>query len=138
MGSNETHLTDYVALTQLKHEYCHLIDGGDYEEWVALFTDDGAFGFAGEDPFEGTAGLTEFAEEVFDENYGYSAHFVANPVIEIDGDEATGNWYFCLLFETADGDLGWSQARYEDEFRRVDGEWRIVSVTIHPGRREHF
>ena len=137
MASDTPSVEDYLALTQLKHEYCYRIDDGDYDEWVALFAEDGTFGPINDEFFEGTEGLRRFAEEVFDESYDFTAHVVSNPVIEVDGDEATGRWYLHLRYETSEGDVGWSQARYEDEFRRVDGEWRFESVTLRPGQREH-
>jgi len=127
----ETHL----ELRQLKHRYCHAIDAGDYEKWVSLFTDDGAFVRVGVDRYDGREELTTFATEVFDEAFGFSAHTVSNPVIDVDGDEATGSWYVTLRFETPDGEQGWKQAVYEDTFRRVDSEWRFETVRIE-GRAE--
>jgi hypothetical protein len=58
---------------------------------------------------------------------------VANPVIEggIDGDpdRASGTWYYLVVFEFPDGTVEFGQGRYDDAFRRVNGEWRIASVT---------
>lgn len=131
MRPNGVPAEEYVALTQLKHEYCHRIDHGDYDGWVDLFTDDGEFVRAGEDRFEGATELRRFATDVFDERFEFTAHLVSNPVLSVDGDEATGRWYLYLLYTTRDGDTGWTQARYEDEYRRVDGAWRVRSSTVH-------
>lgn len=121
---------DWVTIAQLKHEYCHRIDAGDYTGWADLFTTDGVF-TAG-DSFEGRDDLLSFAENVFDDQYEATAHVVTNPVITVDGDRATGRFYLYFLTEAPDGTLGWTQARYEDEFRRVNGQWRIESVTVLP------
>lgn len=119
-----------LAIRDLKNRYCHRIDAGDYEEWVSLFADGGVFARAGVDEYDGRDELTEFATEVFDPAYEFSAHTVSNPVIEVDGDTATGEWYVTLRFRTPDGEAGWKQAVYRDEFVKEGGEWRFDSVTI--------
>lgn len=121
---------DHLAVRRLKHEYCHTIDGGEYEEWVALFTEDGRFERAGSDAFEGADELLTMATEDFDPAFEQTAHVVANPVVDVDVDTADGRWYLFLLYRTADGDVGWNQGLYEDRFRRVDGQWRIEDVAV--------
>ncbi|MDX1746442.1 MAG: nuclear transport factor 2 family protein, partial [Halobacteriales archaeon] len=86
-------IEDYLAILQLKHEYCYRIDDKDYEAWIDLFTEDGVFGITGIETFEGKSELRQFAESVFDEEYTYTAHIVTNPRIEIDGETASGQWY---------------------------------------------
>lgn len=125
-------LADYLAVTDLKHRYCHYIDHGEYEAWADLFTPDGAFHRGGTETYRGYDELLEFASEVFDGEYEYSAHFVTNPVIDIAGDEATGQWYLYLPLAKSDGTVGWLQGDYDDTFRRRNGEWMIESVTITP------
>ncbi|MFC6731632.1 MULTISPECIES: nuclear transport factor 2 family protein [unclassified Haladaptatus] len=123
---------EFLEISQLKHEYCYRIDDGDYDEWVSLFTEDGTFGRAGQDPAEGAEGLQYFATEIFDNMYQQTAHLLSNPVIDVDGDEATGQWYLLLQFTDDEGEQQWMQGRYEDEFERVDGEWKLSSVTVVP------
>ncbi|MFB6169571.1 MAG: nuclear transport factor 2 family protein [Haloarculaceae archaeon] len=121
---------DVAAIQRLKHEYCYAIDGGDYEEWASLFTEDGRFVRDNGDTFEGHDELYGFASEGFDEAFDHSAHVVTNPVIDVDGDEATGNWYLLLFYENADGGAGWTQAMYDDEYRKVDGEWKVAASQV--------
>lgn len=122
--------SDRQAIVRLKHRYCHSIDRQRYDDVRACFAEGGSFGRAGDDPFVGEAELREFTEEVFDGAYEYSAHIVTNPLISIDGDTATGEWYLFLLFELDDGSTGWRQGYYTDEYRKVDGEWLIESSVI--------
>lgn len=121
---------DYLAITQLKHEYCYRIDDQDYDGWVDLFTEDGTFGIAGVETFEGRTEVRRFAETVFDDEYAYTAHIVTNPRIEVDGDEASGRWYLYLPFTGTDGDVGWMQSRYEDTYRKVEGEWKVAAAIV--------
>ena len=126
---------DVAAIERLKHEYCYAIDDGDYDAWVALFTDDGRF--CGDDgtAFEGHEELRTFATEVFDDAYAETAHTLTNGVVDVEGDTATGRWYLALYQETADGETAVQQATYEDAFERVDGTWRIADVDITYGVR---
>jgi hypothetical protein len=121
---------DHLAVHQCKHEYCYLIDGGDYEEWVDLFTVDGRFVRTGGDAFEGHDELRAMATENFDQSFDDTAHIVTNPLVDVTGETATGRWYLCFVYRRSDGDIGWTQGTYHDQFRKVDGEWRIQEVTV--------
>ncbi|GGM62077.1 uncharacterized protein (TIGR02246 family) [Halarchaeum rubridurum] len=126
---------DVRAIERLKHEYAYRIDDGDYDEWVALFTEDGRF--CGDDgtAFEGHDELDTFATEVFDDAYAETAHTLTNGVVDVEGDTATGRWYLALYQETADGETAVQQATYEDTFERVEGAWRIADVDLTYGVR---
>jgi hypothetical protein len=60
-------------------------------------------------------------------------HQVMNPIIEIDGDDATGHW---LLFQpcTDSGSSGetamWLVATYADTYRRTSDGWLISGTNI--------
>lgn len=130
--------TDVHAIQRLKHEYCFAIDTGDYREWAEMFTEDGQFVRDNGETFEGHDELYGFASEGFDEAFDHSAHVVTNPVIDVDGDSATGNWYLLLFYETADGNPGWTQAMYDDEYEKVDGEWKISASEVTYGVAHEF
>ena len=121
---------DVHAIQRLKYDYCYAIDGGDYERWVSLFTEDGRFVRDSGDTFEGHDELREFASEGFDVGFEHTAHVVTNPAVDVDGDDATGRWYLVLFYRDANGNDGWTQARYDDEYRKVDGEWRVAESSV--------
>jgi uncharacterized protein (TIGR02246 family) len=129
---------DVQAIQRLKYDYCFAIDGGDYETWVSLFTEDGRFVRASGETFEGHDEIGTFATEVFDAAFEHSAHVVTNPVVDVDGDAATGRWYLLLFYRRTDGGEGCTQARYDDEYRRVDGEWRVAESTVVGGVSREF
>lgn len=126
---------DADAIRRLKHEYCHTIDAGAYEEWVSLFTEDGRFRQYDVAVHAGHEELAAFATETFDPAYEHTAHVVTNPVVDVAdaGETATGRWYMLLFYRDAEGAVGWKQGAYEDRFRRVDGEWRIAEVDLAAG-----
>lgn len=116
---------DILAIQQLKHRYAYATDAVDRDAFLALFTDDATFdvGFYGVG--EGRGDFAAFIDELGELDYETRAHNLTNPLIDIEGDEATGTWYYVVLYETPDGDLLLGQGRYDDEFTRVDGTWRI-------------
>ena len=52
----------------------------------------------------------------------FAVHQVSNPLIEIDGDRARGQWYLWqpMVFQ---GESLWLSAVYDDEYVRQDGQW---------------
>jgi len=121
---------DRNAIRRLKHEYCFAIDSGRYEEWASLFTEDGRFVRGSGDAYEGRDELYAFASEEFDPIFETFAHIVTNPVIDGDGDRATGRWYLFMPYQEHGGGTGWIHAKYDDTYRRVDGEWRIAESVV--------
>jgi len=60
----------------------------------------------------------------------YSAHMVSNPIIEVDGEKATGDWYVLVpCTGRAQNVAAWIQGRYEEEYVKENGEWKWKSIT---------
>ena len=125
-------LEDIEALKQLKHRYAAACDDDyDADRLAPLFTEDaiwdgGILGrFVGREAirefFRGTPAIVPFA-----------IHHVTNPILEVDGDVATGQWYLWQPLTFARGEQAfWLAARYEDRYRREPDGWRFERVTIH-------
>ncbi|ELY54912.1 hypothetical protein C491_17484 [Natronococcus amylolyticus DSM 10524] len=75
-------------------------------------------------------GWRDWAETVWKENMAASWHMLHNPLIEVDGDEATGRWRVEEALVTTEGDAVWAQGTYDHEYRRVDGAWKCSSWTF--------
>ncbi len=72
-----------------------------------------------------------------------SVRLAANPLIEIDGDEARGRAEMAAFrYDGDDGVCTYSIGRYEDRFVRVGDQWRIelrnmvVTPVVMPKRRD--
>jgi uncharacterized protein (TIGR02246 family) len=121
----------------LKARYCEACDDDHNGERVAaLFTPDGVWGNAG-----GTVNARGHAEirAFFDSvrNAGImrrSAHMVTNPIIEVDGDRATGRWRLVMLYTGAAEDGRPQYHRiigfYEDAYVRVGGRWWFETLRV--------
>lgn len=121
-------LTDRIAIHELRARYCFELDHQNWERWRDLFTEDVSIDFHDFGEFEGHDGLEEFhglIEEILDA----STHMVANSVIELDGDTARGRWYVDARETFSSGKTGITQAEYQEDYRRVDGEWKFSHIT---------
>ena len=124
-------LEDLESIRQLKYRYCNLCDDGyPPDALAALFTDDAVWdgGLLGKS--EGRAAIRKFFAGC-SKTVSFAIHHVINPIIEVDGDAATGLWLLWqpLVFARADR-AAWLAARYHDRYVRVDGEWRFQHVLV--------
>jgi ketosteroid isomerase-like protein len=115
------------GIRELKYEYIHALDEPNVERFVELFTGDATFTAGTYGTVTGRDGIREFIEYRADDERAYH-HMATNPVIEVDGDVATGRWYYIVIKVAEDGPAEWGQGTYQDAYRRVDGDWMIVEL----------
>lgn len=116
------------ALKELKYEYIHALDQPDEDAFVDLFTEDAVFEASSYGTVEGHDGIREFVEYRADDDRMYH-HMATNPVLSVDDDTASGRWYYIVIKVAESGTAEWGQGIYEDEYRAVDDEWKITSLT---------
>lgn len=51
-------------------------------------------------------------------------HMFHNPTITVDGNRASGERYFEAAMTDIEGTAYWAQGKCEDEYRRVEDEWK--------------
>jgi hypothetical protein len=118
------------AIKELKARYFYHIDEQDWEAFNELFTEDVYLNYGEElGEYEGQEGLEEFAAQIGGQ-MDTSSHMAANPIIDVDGDTATGRWYVDAREAFSNGQTGITQAEYRDEYRRVDGEWKFAKKRV--------
>src|SRR4029077_12300662 len=84
-------LEDIEAIKKLKATYCLHVDHANEEGWVSLFTEDAIwesdkFGRFVRDAIRGLfRSITEMLR--------FAIPYVMNPIIEVNGNSATGIWY---------------------------------------------
>jgi hypothetical protein len=54
-------------------------------------------------------------------------HNVMNPLIEVNGDTATGNWH-AIIVATNENQPLWVFGNYEEDYVRLDGRWKFQNV----------
>ena len=79
---------------------------------------------------EGREGIREFFKNA-SQLVAFAVHGVSNPLIEIDGDRATGRWYLHQpMALRPNDDCFWFVAQYEDEYVRTAEGWKFQNVHV--------
>ena len=129
-------IEDIEAIRKLKATYCFLCDAGlddkqTREELISHFTADARidFGLGPASKFQGREGLEVFFGQVVPGAVSFCMHMVHNAIIEVEGDHATGKWYYeAPTTDAGSGRAQWMAGTYLEEYLREDGEWKFVSI----------
>jgi ketosteroid isomerase-like protein len=121
---------EHLKIRELRSKYAHSIDHGaatgEWEDFINLYTEDAVLEYP-QATITGHEEIRGFCEEIED-MYEFSMHTVQMPVIDIDDDEATGEWYMLVGYTATDGSEGLVMGSYEDDYRHVDGEWKFSRI----------
>lgn len=127
-------LEDIEAIKKMKAEFHALCDEGyqDLDGIMDFFVEDGVWDGEAFGTYAGRAAIRALFADV-PKTLPFVRHQVMNPIIEVDGDTATGQWY---LFQpsTMVGDDGaqavWGSAKYDETYVRVDGKWKFQRLGV--------
>lgn len=139
-------LEDVEEIKKLKARYCEACDGGwdgrashDLEKIVALFAEDGVWDGGVYGRREGRDGIRDYYRN--NPEVPFAFHLLANPIIEVDGDRATGRWHLLISLTQADQSAMLVGGVFDDEYARTAEGWRIkrsrfslVFQTAYPGK----
>ena len=114
-------LFDKLAIHELCARYTLTLDRHDIEGWASCFTEDGVFGFGN----NGLVGREKIAAYGNVHKHLASRHLCTSLLYEVDpsGGRATGESSTVLSLATRRGYKLAFMGRYNDELRKVDGEW---------------
>ena len=127
-------LEDIEAIRKLKARYCAACDDDHNPVTLAtLFAEHATWEASTMGKAEGRAAIAEMLGAVGTSGrIRRSAHNVFNPVIEVDGDRASGQWRLIMLYTENAGDGGTRYQRiigtYDERYVRVDGDWLFESL----------
>ena len=127
-------LEDQQEIAKLKARYVNWNDGGwkgpthtNPQAVADMFVEDGVWDGR---PSTGYAQGRAEIKKLF-ETFGavpFIVHYVTNPIIEVNGDTATGNWH-ALVTMTVPGDQAlWSLGLYLEEYVRTPEGWKFKSL----------
>lgn len=136
------YLEDIHRIKELKSLYCYhanVTPGhiGNIAELAMLFTEDAVYdtGFgAAVGPREiETAMRSRRSSPPFSEWVLTATHMAVNPVITVDGDQASGTWIGICPLTLRDHDLPvWYCVTYDDTYIRTPQGWLFQSVRTKP------
>ena len=120
-----TRLEDIEAIKYLKALYCDICDDlHNPDRITSLFVEDGIWEIPGYGKAQGHDEIRALFQQ-FHNMFSFSQHNIMNPRIDIHGERATGVWYIMGPWtHTEDGKEIWMTARYDDEYVKVNGEWK--------------
>ncbi len=124
-------LEDIEAIRKLKYRYCQACDDDHNPAKLGpLFTEHATWAASTMGPAYGREGIQKLLGELGQSGtIRNSAHNAINPIIEVDGNEATGEWRLIMIYTGINPDeslhysriVGW----YKELYRRIDGHWYI-------------
>ena len=122
-----TAVEDKEAIREVLAEYCFRLDGGQFAEMAALFTEDGtwdsAFGKA-----TGQAAIAELASSLrtrAPQPRPRAVHLVTNVAITLEGGQARVRSNWIVMQNDPQGPRIGSGGAYLDEMVRSEGSWRF-------------
>ncbi len=95
---------------------------------VALFAPDAVWD--GGERLGTWTGREAIRERFLDPTLGFTLHYFLKPVIEVDGDTATGTWDIFAPITLGNGKPGFMAGVEHDTYRRVDGQWLHASMRL--------
>ncbi len=126
-------LEDIETIKKLKARYCAYCDNNyDADGIASLFTEDAVWDGGKFGRYEGQEAIRTFfrgAPRIFP----FALHQVMNPIIEVEGEQAKGQWYLFQPATLAEGNQAvWLAARYEEEYVKVGSEWKFKQLKVFP------
>lgn len=131
-------IEEVERIKTLKQRYANYVDADfDASGFASLFTADGVWESNRFGSYHGRDSIHEFMVDIKDE-MNWALHFAIGPVVEVELEKntASGRW---RLLELASMQVQGESARlepvlitgrYEDDFRRIDGEWFFSRVRL--------
>ena len=124
-------LEDIEAIKQLKFRYCEICDDDHNPDFITtVFSEDAIWEGAGIGKASGHDQIRKLFES-FKAAISFSQHIVNNPIIEVEGDKASGRWYFFGTFTYYEGGVRrWQSARYHEQYVRTEEGWKIQHLKV--------
>lgn len=126
-------LEDIEEIRRLKARYAAACDDNYNADVIAaLFTEDAIWDGGELGNADGRAAIHKFFSRA-NEFFPFAMHNVMNPIIEVDGDRATAQWYLLQPATMAkENKAVWLAAVYHDEYVRIDDNWMIKRLKVTP------
>lgn len=123
---------DFVAITTTLYRYATGVDTKNWELYRSIFEDEIDIDMSAFNQLPGRRLPADtWVEQVAETMHRLDStqHLMANPIVEVDGDDAICNMY--VHAEHILGDRWWTLGGYyTDRLRRHGSEWRIEAVTL--------
>jgi hypothetical protein len=130
-------LEDVEAIKKLHRGYVRRLADREWADLVDSFTEDAVVDLREHGLRRGRAELAELFDAMREAEHPHDGYVLSSPLIEVDGDEATGSWTlhrhrceFTAMGATLRVFGPWWEGRYECSYRCVDGRWKFSALTF--------
>lgn len=96
---------------------------------AGLFTEDGVLDLGPFGRYVGRDAIRDAAENVLPQGTAWSTHYIVNPILEVNGAEATGSWYFLIFAQLKSPPHAPAApifGSYQDRYRKTADGWRFA------------
>lgn len=133
MSYQHVPIQDRLDIDNLFSAYTYLLDDGDTEGWIALYTEDGAFEVPGLSRFAGKGELREIAQIVTETSQGNWRHMATNVLVNPGSHKDEVNVRLrTLVTDWSTDPAGLQFNDYRGTLARIDGHWRIKELVATP------
>jgi ketosteroid isomerase-like protein len=128
--ASQPDFADWLAICNVKADYCRLLDTKQWAEWAQVFTEDVVVDV----PEAGTPPTTSRDDFVWPLSKMLAevktAHQVHSPQIAIEGDKAKVIWAMQDRLHWPDGNTMTGYGHYHEEYRRTADGWKIANLRL--------
>lgn len=128
-------LEDFEHIKQLHRTYIRQLADRDWDDMVANFTADAVMDLRSHGPRRGREEIAELFERMHSAGNPHDGYVLSSPVIEVDGDTATGVWTwhrhlceFPVMGAVVRVFGPWWEGRYQCTYRREGGRWKFANM----------
>lgn len=120
---------DYTQICNLQAAYGYYVDKGRWDDAAGLFAEDGTLELAGRGVYVGRERVLAYLRQLppYGDGVLYN-HMQLQPVIHVDSAAGTAKarWRSFMMVGALGAEARWGEATYENEYKRVEGKWRIA------------
>ena len=135
-----TSSNDWIEIVDTLHAYAFHFDRNEPEEVGRLFTSDATIDYGPEmDDVVGGEALTAVIGDGLRTIFAATSHHVSNPMVTVDGDNATLIAYLYAWHRYHDGSPdGYLWGQYHTKLRRTPKGWRFTELVLKIAGMEDF
>lgn len=127
-------LQDVEEIRNLQYRYVNLLSERQWDEIANCFAEDAVCHLT--DRVQGKENIRLYFNTAVNSGHraGRQANCCVHPVITLDGDKAKGTWSLFIQHSDAEVEHGlhWWQGPYQNEYVKVNGEWKISLLKWYP------
>jgi hypothetical protein len=124
------------AIKSLHRRYIRYLADRKWEEMHEQFDEDVVTDISFNGEVKGKDALKRMFDRMATMSVTHDAYVLSSPVIEVNGDHATGEWtwhrHYCELMTRQGAAINvwgpWMEGRYKCEYRRRGGVWRFSRI----------